>query len=368
MKPTTVAIEDLTINDYFQVLWKRKWQILIPTLFIAGALGILCLFLPKTWQVDAILQPSKFFIKTQQGQFEEVILVPPKQIVSQINEGAYRTFLAASFNLSLMSFPPLRAEIIPDTNLVKIYIKIKDPQRGLEILRTLYGLVKRDFDRKVDGEIRSTDMLISKNKSEIERTQTDIDALNVEKNRVRKEIVSAENKLKISEERIRSILEEKKDVKGRVEEIEKQQLSSLKEKSDSINTLGHLLYSNVVQQNLRYYNDLDESLSRERISQEDHQFKIKDKEEELKKLDIQIEKTRKEIEIIEKDNQILNEQKMRLDYVQLIKEPTSSPRPVSPKTSLTILLSLVLGCVVFGMLAFFMEYLKSRKATSPHAT
>jgi len=325
-------------------------------------LGGVCLILPKKWQVDAIIQPSKFLIQNNQGQFGEYILVPPKQIVSQINEGAYTTLLASAFKIDPASFPTLRAEIIPDTSLVKAYVRVRDRQKGQEILQKLFDLIKRDFDRKVDTEIRSTDMLIAKNDGEIKRKQADIENLGVEKNRIRTEIVSMQNKLKISEERYKSIQAEMKDVKARSEAIDKQQLSSLNEKTDSTSTLGLLLYSNVIQQNLRYYNDLDSSLTLEKIAQENYQFTMKDKEDALKKLDIDIDKIGKEIEIIKKDNELLNERKTRLDYVQLLKEPTSSLGPVFPKTSLIVVLGLVFGGFFFGLRAFFMEYWKSRPA------
>lgn len=352
----------MTIDDYLLTLWKRKWHVLIPTLLLAVLLGGICLFLPKKWQVDAIIQPSKFLIKTDQGQFAEYILVPPKQIVSQINEEAYTSALASALKINPVTFPKLRAEIIPETSLVKAYVRVRDRQKGKEILQKLFDLIKRDFDRNVDAEIRSTDMLIAKNEGEIKRKRADIDSLSVEKNKLRQEIASAQNKVQISDERRDSIIGEMKEVKSRIEAIEKQQLSSLTEKSDSAGALGSLLYSNVIQLNLRYYNDLDENLSQLKIARENFLFTVKDKGEEIKKLDTQIEKIGKEIEIIEKDNELLNERKTRMDYVQLLKEPTSSLGPVSPRTFLIVVLGLVFGGFFFGTLAFFMEYLKSRPA------
>jgi capsular polysaccharide biosynthesis protein len=48
--------------------------------------------------------------------------------------------------------------------------------------------------------------------------------------------------------------------------------------------------------------------------------------------------------------------KGRIDYSQLIKEPTASVRPVSPKKDLNILLAGLLALVIFMLIAFFLEY------------
>jgi len=57
----------------------------------------------------------------------------------------------------------------------------------------------------------------------------------------------------------------------------------------------------------------------------------------------------------------LNERKGRLDYAQLIKEPTSSLYPVNPKKKLNVLIAGILGLIIFTMLAFFLESLEKQK-------
>ena len=94
-----------------------------------------------------------------------------------------------------------------------------------------------------------------------------------------------------------------------------------------------LLYSNEIQQSLEYHNTLNELLSKKKIEEEDMNFEI--------------------------DN--LNERKGRLDYVQLIKEPTSSLYPISPKKKLNVLIASILGLMAFTMLAFFLESLEKHK-------
>ncbi|MCP2597706.1 hypothetical protein NLC93_07545, partial [Candidatus Aminicenantes bacterium AC-335-G13] len=61
--------------------------------------------------------------------------------------------------------------------------------------------------------------------------------------------------------------------------------------------------------------------------------------------------------------ELLNERKGRMDYAQLVKEPTSSINPVSPKKKLNILIAGILGLMIFTILAFFIEYIEKQKVS-----
>ncbi len=195
-----------------------------------------------------------------------------------------------------------------------------------------------------------------------------------------------------------------KAVKKRVDELEKQQRKALAEKKQGADAISLLLYSNEVQQNFRYYNTLDEKLSNEKITQENLNLAMRDKEEQLRQIDNQIEQinTQKEtikteiddittqivvinteiekiknaintvineiekikntINTSETEIKLLEDKKARIDYTQLIKEPTSSIDPVSPRKKLYVSIAGILGLMIFTMLAFFLDYLKKQRA------
>ncbi len=90
-----------------------------------------------------------------------------------------------------------------------------------------------------------------------------------------------------------------------------------------------LLNSNEIQNNLQYYNTLNELLSSKKIEGE--------------KINLEIGN--------------LNERKGRIDYTQLIQEPTSSLGPVFPKKKRNVMIAGILGLMIFTMLAFFLEYI-----------
>jgi uncharacterized protein involved in exopolysaccharide biosynthesis len=52
--------------------------------------------------------------------------------------------------------------------------------------------------------------------------------------------------------------------------------------------------------------------------------------------------------------------KGRIDYARLVKEPTPSLYPISPRKSEIILMAGLLGVLMFTMAAFFIEHLEKR--------
>jgi len=321
--------------DYLNVFWKRKWLIILPTLFCVIAAGVISFLLPPKWEVDAIIQPSKFLVQTEQGQFEEVVVVDPKQIAGQINQASYNHLIAAELNLDLTSFPKLKAENLRDTNLVRISLKEQDVQKAKLILISLFSHLKRELDTKVDIETKNIDSQIKSNE--------------IEKNRIEEEIKTLENKLKIVKQRKKEIEDEMSNVRQRIKLLEKEQFSTLKkEKKSESETLGMLLYSNEIQQSLRYLNTLNELVSNKKIEEENLNLEIDNKDKKIKQLENTI------------DN--LKEKKGRIDYTRLIKEPTSSLHPVSPRKKLNVLIAGILGLMIFTILAFFLEYVEKHKA------
>ena len=383
-------------------------------------MGIYIFLQPKTWEIDAIIVPSKFLTQTEQGTFVEVVVVDPKQIASQINEATYNILIAAELNLDIREFPKLEATNIRDTKLVRISTRENDVERAKLVLYSLFSHLKRDLDKIIDVEIKDIDTQISLKKNSIKQNEISIKDLNnqialknlqikdreneiktkeleiqsreIEKDRIKKEITSFQNKLKISEDRVKSIIDEMKSVKKRIDELEEQLRKALAEKKQEGEAISLLLYSNEVQQNLRYYNTLDEKLSNEKITQENLNLAIRDKEEQLRQIDNQIEqintqketiktgieKIKNEIKTvkngIEKFKNTINTQgteitlledkKARIDYAQLIKEPTSSLYPVAPKKKRNVMIAGILGLMMFTILAFFLDYLKKQTIKS----
>ena len=325
---------EIELIDFLNIVWKRKWFIILFTSFLVIAVGVISFLLPPKWEVNALIQPGKFLIQTSDGQFEEVLVKDPKQIASQINEATYRILIASELNLDILKFPKLRAENLQDTNLVQVSIKEKDIKRAKLILNSLFNNLKKEIDKKVEIESQGIDSRIKSRE--------------IEKSRTNEEIKTNKNKLNIVNLRKKEIEKEMIDIKKRIESLEEEQRLNLKKENRSESeSLAMLLYSNEIQQSLMNYNSLNELFSRKKMEEEDINLDIENKEKRINQLDNEIENLR----VI----------RGRIDYTQLIKEPTSSLTPISPKKILNVLIAGILGLMLSTILAFFLEYIKSQR-------
>jgi LPS O-antigen subunit length determinant protein (WzzB/FepE family) len=350
--------QEPSLMDFLTVIWKRKWQILIPAFALAVLAGLLSFLFPKKYEVDSIIRPSMIFAQNEQGTFQEVVVVDPRQIAGQINQKSYDRMIATQLKIDIAGFPRLRAENLRDTQLIRVSLRDSDVDQGNAILLALFKLLEQDFNRKIDVEIKSIDAQVKGNEYEINKKELDIKSLEIEQVRSKEEIRAAANKLKISEARYEGLSQEMKSVRKRIDGLETQQREVLKAEPEGATAISLLLYSSEVQQNLRYYNDLDEKLSTERMAQEDYKLAMKSAEQQIGQLATQIDRLKREIENLQNVISLYNEKKARVDYAKLIKEPTPSVYPVSPKKPFIVLVAGLVGLFIFAPLAFLMEYLK----------
>jgi capsular polysaccharide biosynthesis protein len=152
----------------------------------------------------------------------------------------------------------------------------------------------------------------------------------------------------------------------------------LTEKKEGNEAISILLYSNEIQQNLRYYNSLEDSMSNEKVNQENLKLSveaktnaiknvslnIETKRNAIKQIDTQIEKTKNDIDGLKNQITLSTQKKGRIDYTSLTKEPTSSLYPVAPNKKQNILIAGVLAFLAFTSLAIFLDSMKRYKSKS----
>lgn len=326
--------KEIELIDYLNVIWKRKWIIIIGTVLCMIVAGAVSFLVKPVYEIDAIIQPGKFFVENEAGNLEEFVVEDPQQIADKVRHKSYDALIAAELSTNVAEFPELKAENIMNTLLTRLWIRNHDVKLSKKILDSLIVLLKRDIDEKIDIEIDNIDLIIKANE--------------IEKERRKKEIGILKQKLKIIDQRKKDIMKEIGSVKNKIEELEGEQLKFLKkENRTEMESLGMLLYSNEIQQSLRYNDLLNEKLSNEKL-----------KEGNVNS-DLQVEYA----SINKIDNTIANlkERKGGIDYTKIVKDPTSSLNPVSPKKKFNVLIAGVLGLMIFTILAFFVEYIKKQK-------
>ncbi len=381
--------EEIELMDIINVLWKRKWLIIAGTLISMVVAGVVSFLIKPVYEISAVIQPGKMLVQDQYGRYEEVSIERPKQIASRISEKTYDSLVANELKIPLKELPEIEGEEIKDTFLVRVFTKNHDIERGKSILNSLIKQLRKDVDGKVEAEIRmiesqietyenkikSLEISIQDKNNEIKELELQIQSKEVEKKKLNHDIEATKNKIKISEERMKTLLDEMKVVKERMDKLEEEQKKALKEGGDEKSAIPMLLYSNEIQNNLRYYNSLEERLSSEKVNFENLSFALNAKEQEIRQLDIDIaqikrkiegvkndiEKIKTEIEVNRNSIDSLKEKKRRIDYTTVIKPPTPSLYPVFPKKKLNVALAGILSGMIFSFLAFFLEYIEKHK-------
>ncbi len=327
----------IELMNYLNVLWKRKWMIIIATFLFIAAATVISYLLPQKWEVDAIFAPSKYVYLSEDGKWQEIEFISSSAIAASTNLGAYNENIAAKLNLDLKDFLKLKANNPRNTNQVRLSIIEKDVEKAKLILHSLLNYLKKAFDQYADRKIEIFD-------SQIKPKET-------EKLILERKIKTYKKKFDIIKQRKQEIKKEISNIRKKTEELKKEHGLMLKKKnrSESENiTLLH--YSNEIQHNSMNYSILNESLGKNKI------------EEEI--INLEIENKERLINQIENEINSLNERERFVYHTQIIKEPTSSTFPVTPPKLYNVLIAGILGFIISTMFAFFLEYIEKQKAKS----
>ncbi len=207
------------------------------------------------------------------------------------------------------------------------------------------------------------------------------------------------------DKRTESLQLEMQEINTRIKELEEQQKQALASKKTEGQAISLLLYSNEIQSSLQYFNDLAEKHYETKVDRENLILEIKKKEELLKQrenkirqIDTQIvtiqaniennktqialiknqaekvkkriisiknanEKVRTEILALESDIKLLDSQKARITYTELVKAPGPSMRAVGRNPLyMVVIVGFIFG-MMFTILAFFIDYIQRHKKT-----
>lgn len=307
------------LMDYLKVIWKRKWFIVIPTFFCIVVALVISLLLPPKWEVDALIQPSKFLKQTKKGKIKDVLLIDFKQIAGQIDGGFYNNLIASELNMDIRKLPKFKTENLKDTNLVRVSIREKDVEKAKLFLNSLLKHLKEELDEKAKIELQGIKTKLNSDKKENSRIEQEIKAY------YKNELNSIRQRKEYIEKEIGILMK-------RTEKLEKEERLSLKEKKGS---------------EFEYLTTLVELLKNTIKAEENIKLELKDKKNTSHKLKKRIHD--------------LDERRKRIYYAQIIKEPNSSLSPASPQKLTNVLIAGILGLLIFGMLAFLLEYIEKQK-------
>ena len=266
----------------------------------------------------------------------------------------------------------------------------------------LTGLEIKDNEQ----EARVPKNEITKKQNDIETRNLEIKSIEIEKARIGDEIENLQNKIQLLDKYSESLQAEIQEVKARIKELEDLQKQALAAKKTESQDISLLLYSNEIQRSLQYSTELGERLHVARVDSEDFVLDIRKKEELLKQRDNRIrqigaqiatvqadiennniqtnliknrgakirtqitsiknanEKIRTEILSLESEIKLLESQKARISYTELVKAPGPSPMQAGRSPLFMMVIVGFVCFMMFTILAFFIDYVQRHRTKS----
>ena len=107
--------KEVDLIDYFRILWKRKWTVLLGTFLCVVLVAVLSILFKPVFEIDTIIQTGKFLAENQAGNFEEVVVEEPNQIADKVNLKSYNALIAAQLNVNEKDLPKVNGEDVRNT-------------------------------------------------------------------------------------------------------------------------------------------------------------------------------------------------------------------------------------------------------------
>ena len=289
----TRQIDDDEINlvDLFLIIWKRKMMIIVVTLLMTISAAGISLLMPKVYKVVTILEPAK--------DAEGKLVENPQSIREHILGGTYDQIIAEKLKIPLNGIPGFKVSVLKQTNLMKISVESSEPQQAVLALDELFAAVSDDIQNRLDIKIRETQNMIKSAELEGKFLHVNVDLVKDQIAQIGKKMIALEN--------------------GR-------EKAMAAPRGDA---MAVLLYSNELQDQQIYLNDLQQKLT-------------------------MLENQKSQM-LLKVDN--INLKLAGIKGIKLNRPANIPDKPIKPKKTLIVTLAFVLGLMGGIMLAFFVEFL-----------
>jgi len=322
--------DEINLIDLLRVLWKWKWLIIGGTVICAIIAAVISLQMPRIYEISTVIEPGIAGVKND-GSF--MLIDSVANINGKIDGGIYNRKVEKALQLDpLKTKVEFKSAVVKKTSLINISSQWEEGNTnlGVKAFRQIMDLISGDYSRIVEQRKGDYD-------KQIFMKQNDINKLGAQRTSLKETLANIK-------QRIAKLKKEVLNVKNNTEDLMKQRDILLKKDKTGVE-MPLLLYSTTVQQNISYFNEINDQI-----------YEFEEKKEAVQWKNKNIEK---DINAIEAEITALNASKGLISNIKIIQEPEVSRYPVKPKKKQIVLLAGVVALFMFIFLAFFIEYIKN---------
>ena len=332
MTDTHIADDDeIELIDILKTMW--KWRYLIVGGVIAfGIIAVLISYsLEKIYNISMIVRPG--VISTDESG-KRVFIDPVETVAGRIEAGIYSDEIIASVFKSSKVQPDhirLKVNIPNQSEVIRVSYESADKQEGAAVLQELFNQLQNQGKNQVDLIKENLNRKVDIAKIELQKKQELEQAYATNVKNLDRSIQDSRSDIHLITRNNIGLIQERKKLLDKNAKDEK--------------ALAVLLYSNTIQQNIQFVNNVNSDLN----------GKLLRREEEFQK----IIQERKEQQKLKGEIQLLEKQRDALNAMTMVRQPVADRYPVKPKKSLIVALAVTAGFFIMTFISFLLEYILS---------
>jgi uncharacterized protein involved in exopolysaccharide biosynthesis len=353
---------EMNLYELYLSIKKRRLLILVIFLVSVAVTAAVSYKMSSVYRVSAIIIPG-WLEMTENGI---VHVDSAGNIMSAINSGAFNNVIIKNLRLEPVGFyheelSGIKAGVEGKAQLIRIAYDTKDPLLGEKILRELLKQLEVQYKDRVGSRNEAIDgqiQVLNNMEQVIKGDEARI--LNVKK-KFLQEINMQDEKLKVLKERESALFKKVDEVENNTKLIVEQRTRLMNTLDGKVDVIPLLLYSNNIQENIKFAENLSARLDDIRLRSMDTERRInevkimiKDKDSDLR------DQETKRLNSNQERINMQNNKKM-IEGVRVMQAPSKNPNPVKPRKMLNIAVAGITSLFLGGVLSLFLEWFRKNR-------
>ena len=382
MQPYGYIPEDeIDLSQLFSVLWRRKGIIIATLVLCVGLASLYCAIAKKKYLISAQISPGITGYNGNRVQRD----LSPKDLQAWFNQRAYLAVLEGTYPEDLLKQVKINASLTRGSKVVSLKFYWPERKQGEKILKTVVDSLSSLGRERLNKSLKVSESMLEE---AIRKKKNALEQLKIAQEKLKRDIDIEKDNLALEKDTIKS-MEQKieqtrmliKDMAAEIKNINQNtsQLIKLRDglaRNPKADKLSVLMYTNIIQQNISYaikhrknMTDLKNAIFDLQLEKKGQETKLKKILDNIKSLE---EKRDKELPLkissIESEIQTLISRKESLSPVEVVQQPFGSIKPVKPKTTIILTVSLVAGFLLGIFAAFLVEFIVANREKIVNAT